>query len=206
MGDKDVPSPIDFHDLAQARAWEADTIARRPWRPDFFAAFARELNGYFSRPFSVLEIGSGPGHLAGVITTQCSVSEYCALDFSEAMHSIARERIGRSAAPIRFVARDFRQPNWSSGLGPFDVVVTMQAAHEIRHRRHLPKLLLQVRNALVPGGIFLYCDHYAEGGQNPDLVLPRAEQPIVLGDAGFSNVRRLLDLGGMALYAGKRPS
>jgi hypothetical protein len=44
MPEEDVPSPIDFHELAQAREWEAQTIVKRPWRPQFFAAFATALN------------------------------------------------------------------------------------------------------------------------------------------------------------------
>jgi hypothetical protein len=42
MPDDDVPSPIDFHDPVQARAWVEDTVKRRPYRPRFFAAFAEE--------------------------------------------------------------------------------------------------------------------------------------------------------------------
>jgi hypothetical protein len=39
----DIPTPIDFHDIAQARAWMERTIAIRPWRPAFFDAFAAAL-------------------------------------------------------------------------------------------------------------------------------------------------------------------
>jgi hypothetical protein len=52
-------SPIDFHDPAQARAWEDEIIKCRPWRPQFFAAFAEILNKHFERPFTLLEFGSG---------------------------------------------------------------------------------------------------------------------------------------------------
>jgi SAM-dependent methyltransferase len=204
MGEKDVPSPIDFRDPVQARAWEADTVARRPWRPEFFAAFASELTSNFADPFSLLELGSGPGHLAQVILPNCRGGNYCALDFSEAMHDLARERLGMVSRSVQFVTRDFCKPDWSKGLGPFDAVVTMQAAHELRHKRHLPKLLSQVIDILTPGGIFLYCDHYSEGGQNPDLMLNREDQPRALEKAGFCDIRRLLDKGGMALYAARR--
>ena len=203
MGDFDVPSPIDFHDPAQAKSWEQNTIVRRPWRPEFFQAFASELNSRFSQPFSVLELGSGPGHLAQQILSACQVARYCALDFSDAMHALACERLGPFAAKVEFVIRDFRSAEWSEGLGRFDAVVTMQAAHEIRHKRHLPKLLTQIRAVMVPDGILLYCDHYAEGGENSDLMLNRDDQPLVLERAGFTDVRRLLEKGGMALYAAK---
>ena len=76
MPDEDVPSPIDFHDPAQARQWERDTIEARPWRPEFFAAFVSALNGKFHRPFTILELGSGPGHLAERILSECAVANY----------------------------------------------------------------------------------------------------------------------------------
>ena len=116
---------------------------------------------------------------------------------------LACERLGPFAAKVEFVIRDFRSAEWSDGLGRFDAVVTMQAAHEIRHKRHLPKLLTQIRAVMVPDGILLYCDHYAEGGENSDLMLNRDDQPLVLERAGFTDVRLLLDKGGMALYAAK---
>jgi SAM-dependent methyltransferase len=204
VGDIDVPSPIDFHDLAQARAWEEDTIARRPWRPEFFAAFASELKDSFAPPFSVLELGSGPGHLARTILLECPLANYCALDFSEAMHTLARERLGALSRRIQFLIRDFRSPDWHEDTAPFDAIVTMQAAHELRHKRHLPKFLSQATQVLTPGGVLLYCDHYAEGGQNPELVLNRDDQPRALENAGLGNIRRILDKGGMALYAARR--
>jgi SAM-dependent methyltransferase len=203
VGDIDVPSPIDFHDAAQARAWETDTIARRPWRPEFFAAFASALSARFRNEFRVLELGSGPGHLAKVILAAREGADYCALDFSEAMHALARERLGQLASRVDFITADFRAPDWPQKLPRFDAVVTIQAAHELRHKRHLPKLLEQVREVLKPAGVFLYCDHYAEGGQNPDLMLKREEQPRALEAAGFCDIVLLLDKGGMALYSAR---
>ena len=41
--DNDVPSPIDFSDSEQARQWVEDATIKRPWRPDFFQAFANEI-------------------------------------------------------------------------------------------------------------------------------------------------------------------
>jgi SAM-dependent methyltransferase len=204
MGDIDVPSPIDFHDPAQAKAWEQDTIARRPSRPEFFSAFLSELKHSFARPFSVLELGSGPGHLAQTILRECPEASYCALDFSEAMHTLARERLGALSRRVKFVTKDFRSHDWHEDFSTFDAVVSMQAAHELRHKRHLPILLSQTTQVLTPGGVLLYCDHYAEGGQNPDLMLTRDDQPLALEDAGFGHVRRVLDKGGMALYAARR--
>src|SRR5262249_48737925 len=115
MSGEDIPSPIDFHDLAQARAWVENTALRRPWRPAFFDAFAAALKAQFQRPFTVLELGSGPGQLAEQILGQCTVRHYTALDFSEAMHSIAGERLGAWRDTVTYLTRDFRDAGWADG-------------------------------------------------------------------------------------------
>jgi hypothetical protein len=53
------------------------------------------------------------------------------------MHDLARERLGALAKKVEFVELDFRAADWPKGLGLFDCVITMQAAHETRHKRHL---------------------------------------------------------------------
>jgi SAM-dependent methyltransferase len=202
MTDRDVPSPIDFSDIAQARAWVVDTVVRRPSRPRFFETFASALNAHFEGPIRIAELGSGPGHLADAILRRCSVESYIALDLSTPMHEIAREHLGNLAAQVRFVVADFRNPAWVSDVGEVDALITMQAAHEVRHKNRLPLLLAQAHEAIRPGGVFLFSDHYAEPGtnKNAELYVTRDEQLMLLARAGFAPVNRVHDEGGMALY------
>jgi SAM-dependent methyltransferase len=200
MSPRDVPSPINFHDPAQARAWTERTARKRPWRPEFFRCFAAALNARPSRPLRILELGSGPGQLASAVLNNCNVWQYVALDFSNAMHDLAREQLGPLAAKTKFVKRDFRKPEWSAMLGKFDVVLTLQAAHETRHKDRLPDLLRRAHACLKTGGLLLYCDHYRGTLKNPLLYLRRQEQPQALRRAGYVRVDRLLDKAGMALY------
>jgi len=111
-----VPSPVDFHDPAQARAWEEWTVAGKPWRPQFFAAFAAALNvaNPARVPLAILEIGSGPGHLAGQILRDCLVRRYVALDFSAAMHGLARARLTTFLDRVEFVAIPIGVKAWAS--------------------------------------------------------------------------------------------
>jgi SAM-dependent methyltransferase len=177
-----------------------ETVRIRPWRPRFFAVFAAALNESFKTPVRVLELGSGPGHLAAAILKRCPIVEYVAVDFSDAMHELAREHLGSLADRVQFEQRDFREANWANGLAPFDAAVTLQAIHETRHRSRLPALFRQIRETLKPGGLFLYCDHYLNLVTNPALYLQRDEQPVALAAAGFVNIECIHDEGGMALY------
>jgi SAM-dependent methyltransferase len=185
---EDVPSPIDFSDIAQARAWVADTVARRPGRPRFFEAFTAALNRHFDTQIRIAELGSGPGHLAEAILRKCRIESYAALDRSPAMHRIAREHLGELATRVRYILADFRAPSWARNLGEIDALATMQAAHEIRHKSRLPLFLARAREAIRPGGLLLFSDHYAEpgGGKNIELYVTREEQPKLLAEAGFN--------------------
>jgi SAM-dependent methyltransferase len=198
MSPEDLPSPVDFHDSACARRWADEAARKRPWRTSFFGEFCAALRGTKLR---ILELGSGPGHLAREILARCEVAEYLALDFSDAMHDLAREHLGELASRVTFITRDFRRPDWTSGVLAVDAIVTMQAVHETRHKSRALPLLAQARTLLRPGGSLLYCDHYFDDGKKPGLMLDRAEQPEVLRAAGYTNVELLRDEGGMALYA-----
>jgi SAM-dependent methyltransferase len=202
--DDDVPIRVDFRDDATARAWIEDTRVRRPYRPSFFAAFCAALA---QRSMRILELGSGPGQLAREILSHCDVQSYTALDFSPAMHAIAAEHLGELAAQVTFVIRDFRDPAWSESLGEFDAIVTLQAAHETRHARHLVPLLERACTLLVPAGVLLYADHYLTPETTlPTLFVARDDQPRALERAGFVGVQRLYEEGTMALLGGRRPA
>jgi SAM-dependent methyltransferase len=202
----DIPSPIDFHDPAQTRAWVEDTMQRRPWRPKFFAEFARAINESSDAPLDILELGSGPGHLAEYVLQHCSVEKYVALDFSNAMHALARERLAAFGSKIEFVQFDFRDSYWLSEIGKFSAVLTMQAAHEMRHKKHLIKFLAAARELLIENGLVLYCDHYAKAGiaESESLFVSREAQAHALRTAGFEGIKCIMDEGGMALYEGRR--
>jgi SAM-dependent methyltransferase len=200
--DDDVPIRVDFRDPETARAWVEETRIKKPFRPRFFAAFCAALSS--RRQLRILELGSGPGQLAREILLHCDVSRYVALDWSQAMHDLAAAHLGDLDARVTHLVRDFREPAWPTSptdLGTFDAVVTMQAAHETRHKRHVVPLLARARTLLAPGGLLLYCDGYDHPDNKlPALTFDRADQPRALERAGFVDVRLLHDEGTQALY------
>lgn len=201
----DVPLRVDFRDPATARTWIEETRIKRPYRPRFFAAFCAALAPH--RQLRILELGSGPGQLAREILLHCDVHTYAALDFSPAMHEIAAAHLGALASRVAFVTRDFREPDWPHDLGTFDAIVTLQAAHETRHKRHLVPLLERARTVLAVGGVLLYADHYLTPETKiPALAPARDEQPLALERAGYAEIELRYEEGNMALWCGTNPS
>ena len=115
---------------------------------------------------------------------------------------MARQRLAGFDGRVRFVERDLRDPGWGEGLGRFHAVVTQQAVHELRHKRHAAALHAQARERLAPSGFYLVCDHFAgEGGmKNDQLYMTVEEQRASLHTAGYTQVREVLRKGGLVLH------
>jgi SAM-dependent methyltransferase len=202
----DVPSPIDLRDPGDAHTWAREADAKRPWRAQFRDAIAEIVRASDPPARRVLELGSGPGLLAERILRSCTIERYALLDFSQPMLDMSRARLGPQGAAV-FVLGDFKQPGWTQSLGePFDAVVTMQAVHEIRHKRHVPGLYREVHDVLCPGGVFLVCDHVPRDDtpRMTALFSTEAEQHAALISAGFTEVTTRLQMCGLYLCAGRR--
>lgn len=197
---EEVQSPIDLKQLNDARTWADEVMEKRPYRTDFFKAFESQLINHNAT--SVLELGSGPGFLAAHIVNAIPKIEYTAYDFSDAMHLLAKERLGLNAGKVKFVTGSFKEQNWEVGLGKYNAIVTMQAAHEVRHKNNVLDLFNSAKNLLSEGGIFLYCDHfYGEAGmQSNNLYMSTLEQEQCLVQAGFFEVDKLLSIGTLNLW------
>jgi len=199
---EDIPSPIDLRLMPDALEWEQSAVEKRPYRGEFFAAFADELAAASPRVNRILELGSGPGFLAQHILSSLPDVSCVLLDFSPAMHELAKARLGHLNGRAEFVERDFKDSLWNEGLGKFQGIVTHQAIHELRHKRHAVGLHSRARALLEPGCGYLVCDHFVgEGGvTNDQLFMTVEEQRNALLDAGFDSVRQVMLKGSLVLH------
>lgn len=205
--DQDVPSPIDLRDPRDADEWVATADRKRPWRAQIRTAIAELLRSAKPAPRRVLELGAGPGLLAEAILRVCSLDNYTLFDFSPPMLDMSRARLA-SHPSATFVCGDFKLPDWSKGLlAPFDAVVSMQAVHEIRHKRHVAGLYGQARSLLRPGGLLIVCDHIPpdDSPRSTALNSTEAEQHSAFATAGFVEVGTHLVLNGLYVCTGLRP-
>ena len=58
----------------------------------------------------------------------------------------------------------------------FDCVVSMQAVHELRHKRHAPSLYEQIHEVLSAPGLVLVCDYTPFDGSPKNITLYMTEQ------------------------------
>jgi SAM-dependent methyltransferase len=205
MTDDDVPYGENFHDATEAAAWAEAANRKRPWRAAIFELFATTvLESGIAAP-RVLELGSGPGSLAEHVLGRCpSVAEYTLLDFSEAMLAQSRERLSQHAERTKYLRADFKHDVWPTAVGGlFDFVFSLQAVHELRHKRHAPRLYEQVRSVTASPGQLVVCDHLPDGAHTPRhrvLYMSVAEYLAVLAMAGFRDPTVVWSEHQMAMY------
>lgn len=204
----DVPSPIDLRDPAEAERWAAAADVKRPWRCTFRSAIADLLRNGLHPPLRVLELGPGPGLLAEAIIGLCQVESYTLLDFSSPMLEMCRQRLGEGPA-FRYIVGDYTREDWADALiPPFDAVVAMQSVHEIRHKRHAPRLYARIRELLRGEGLLAVCDHAPldDSARFRALYSTVAEQHAALASAGLVNITTHLSMHGLYLLSAMRPT
>jgi SAM-dependent methyltransferase len=207
MSVEDIPSDHDFFDPAYVRQWAEQTEIKDPDRLQFFAAFVRrvaELSSTKRRDVVVLELGSGPGRLAHELLTRSPVARYYLLDFSPPMLELAREHIGDDVRAV-YVEANFRDPAWTKLIPQrVDVVVTMQALHELRHASRAVALYSQIQDILEPDGLLLVCDHLRPDDDDRALFMTVNEHVAALEAAGILGIEVVHRSDTKALVAGRR--
>lgn len=184
----------DLRDEVVARKWATESAMSKPWRPAVRGWFVELLRARATSALRILELGSGPGLLAHRVLEEVPVSEYVLFDFSEPMMIMAKEVL-RARPEVSYHLGDFREPDWPGKVpGVFDAIISMQAIHEIRHKRHVPWLYAQAKTLLRPGGMLVICDAEPLDDateQIRQLASTRREQEYAMLWAGFEQVQCL---------------
>jgi SAM-dependent methyltransferase len=207
----DVPYGEDFHDPAVAAAWAEGVMRKRPWRATIFPHFVAIVGAAPVTRARVLELGSGPGFLAEQLLAQCpNVAHYTLLDFSEPMLDQSRQRLGLYVDRTEFLRADFKADTWPSLVSaPVDFVVSLQAVHELRHKRHAHRLYAQLAPLLRPGAEVLICDHLPAGAHTPRhrvLYMDPDEKLEALTRAGLVDAKVVWSDHNMAFYRARANS
>ncbi len=206
----DVVSPIDLRHVQDALQWAEEANIKRPSRAQFFQFYSDKLINPTSNHYSVLELASGPGFVAEALLQKHPHLNYIAVDFSDAMHDLAKQRLSHmTGLNIKFIRADFKQSDWYKILAPekYDVIIIHQALHELRHKRYASDFHhVMINHLLKPKGCYAVCDHLAQPDgnmQNTELYMTRQEHIDALTQAGFAQIEATLYLEGLQLFVNR---
>ncbi len=204
---KDVPSDHDFFDPTYVKHWSDSIVQYRPERKRLFKAFGAEAARIKSGPLSVFELGCGPGFLAEALLENCDIARYTLLDFSPEMLKLSRTRLAKFKDKTVFVQRNFREENWTDAVpAGFDLIVSLQAVHELRHASRIPTLYAQLYELLVPGGKILICDHVNSPSAHRAAHFMTVEEHVsTFNKIGFINAREVCSAADLSLMAAEKP-
>ena len=195
--------PHDYFDESYVREWAGVANSRRPFRAEFFDAFAAEV-AKLPEP-KVLDLGSGPGFLAESILTRCAVSSYHLFDFPPHMLDLSRARLESFGDRVCFHQGSFLDAGWWQSLpGPFDVVVSLQAVHEVRNADRIPQLYSELRLLLREGGMMLIADQVNSEKKTEEHFLTVSQHEAALRASGFQEFRQVHAAGDLVMLAAKR--
>lgn len=206
---KEVPSDHDFFDSDYVKHWSASITRYRPERKKLFQAFGGEAAGMKKPALSVFELGCGPGFLAEALLENCHIVRYTLLDFSPEMLKLSRSRLAKFKERLVFIQADFKKEHWTDAVpARFDLVVSIQAVHELRHASRIPKLYSQLYSLLSGGGKILICDHV----NSPSPSTHRAAHFMTVEEhlstfkkVGFVNPREICPAADLSLMAAEKP-
>ena len=208
MQEQDVPYRNNWDSEAEVAAWSEEADRTRPWRSQIRDHVAGRV-AMLPAGARVLELGAGPGVLAHRVLMRCPhLESYTLLDFSEPMLTLSQERL-REFPAASFVVASFKSEDWTRQVaGRFDCVLAMQAVHELRHKRHAPRLYAEIFDVLAVPGLIMICDHTPSDDSRTSVALYMTEQEHqeVLKGAGFANVQIEVSINGLVLYSGERAS
>ena len=121
------------------------------------------------------------------------------------MHEISSQRLAHWQNQCHWLMGDFKQDGWSDHLEEYDIVVTVQAVHELRHKRYARALHKSVLKLLATNGTYLMCDHYVgeDGMTNQALYMTPGEHLESLNAAGFGFIEMILKKSGLILFSAK---
>jgi len=149
---------------------------------------------------NVLDIGAGYGFVTEEVLHAFPKAHITLQDYSELMLAHARKHLAKSAAQLSFVLADLTNPTWPKCVGgPFDIIVSAIAIHNLRKTDLIAACYRGVASLLKPGAPFLDYDLFAmSGGIETHIGM--------MQDAGMTRVSRTWDDGHAAIIVayGKR--
>ncbi len=145
----------------------------------------------------VLDIGGGYGFVTEEVLRTFPKARVTLQDYSQLMLERARERLEKWSGHMSYVLADLADPAWSARVGgPFDLIVSAIAIHNLRDRGAIAACYGAIAGLLKPGAPFLDYDLFAlTGGIEAHTRM--------MQQAGLTRVSRAWDDGHAAIIVGR---
>jgi SAM-dependent methyltransferase len=142
---------------------------------------------------AVLDVGGGYGFVTREVLRTFPNARVTLQDYSQLMLDRARERLEKWSGRMTYVLADLTDPAWSARVGgPFDLIVSAIAIHNLRDRGAITACYRAIAGLLKPGAPFLDYDLFAPtGGIETHIGM--------MQDAGMTRVSRAWDDGHAAI-------
>ena len=183
----------DWHSAAYVDEWIDKDITRDAERRPIL----RKMMGF--APFEknaalrALDIGAGYGIVTEEVLRAFPRARVTWQDYSRPMRDQAQKRLARYEKRLAYVVSDLLDASWGKELpGPFELVVSGIALHNLRDRKAIFRCYDVIRGLLAPAGCFLDYDYFQyAGGLELHLAAMR--------DAGFARAECVWQEGAAAV-------
>jgi len=183
----------DWHSTAYVEQWIGDDVTRDAERRPIlkkmlgFAPFEKNAK------LRALDVGAGYGVVTEEVLRAFPKARVTWQDYSRPMRDQAQKRLAKHEKRLDYVLSDLADPAWQKELaGPFGLVVSGIALHNLRDRQAIFRCYAAIRGLLAPAGCFLDYDYFQyAGGLDAHLAAMR--------DAGFKSVEAVWQEGAAAI-------
>ena len=183
----------DWHSAAYVDEWIDKDITRDAERRPIL----RKMMGF--APFEknaalrALDIGAGYGVVTEEVLRAFPKDRITWQDYSRPMRDQAQRRLALYEKRLSYVVSDLLDASWGKELpGPFELIVSGIALHNLRDRKAIFRCYDVIRGLLAPAGCFLDYDYFQYAG-GLDLHLA------AMRDAGFASAECVWQEGAAAI-------
>ena len=184
----------EFHDADFSKEWAEKFKPTSP-RIKLFETILNQIEKVDAEEIFILELGIGPGFLAGYLLERLPQISYEGLDFSQPMLDIAEQRTKQHKKRIQFTRADLIHEDWNKKIERRPhVIVSTWALHDLFDKKNIFSVYKTCSEILTEGGLLLNGDfikpeeseHDYEGGR-----IKPSEHIGLLRKAGFKDPKCL---------------
>lgn len=157
----------ELHAPTWLRRWDRQQAGYVPEREETFTLMLDIVERLGAVPGRLLDLGCGPGSLAGRVLARFPDTHVVGLDLDPVMLELGRRTLGDR---VKWVDADLRTPEWPDELPgrSFDAVVSATALHWL-DADQLPALATGIAAVLRPAGVFVNFDTLLPDPRDPRL-------------------------------------